>query len=120
MESRARTRAQTIPNSKLHRETRVYGILGSLGSHSSGVLVEEEEFDGECGERYSKTLLNFKTSIKNKHLGLLSRSVVFFYDNIWLRVASAVDFFFFRLIDHQLNQSLKNRFFSIFGIFDHV
>ncbi len=32
---------------------------------------------------------------------------------------SAVDFFF-RLIDHRLNRSLKNQFFSIFGIFDHV
>ncbi len=27
---------------------------------------------------------------------------------------------FFQLITHRLNQSLKNQFFSIFGIFDHV
>ncbi len=31
---------------------------------------------------------------------------------------SVVDFF--RLINHRLNWSLKNRFFSIFGIFDHT
>ncbi len=28
--------------------------------------------------------------------------------------------FFFRLIDHRLNRNPKNRFFSIFGNFDHV
>ncbi len=29
-------------------------------------------------------------------------------------------FFFFWLIDYRLNRSVKNRIFSIFGIFDHV
>ncbi len=40
-----------------------------------------------------------------------------FASNVKVRLVVSI---FFRLIDHQLNWNLENRFFPIFGIFDHV
>ncbi len=56
VESRARTSAQKIPNSKLCRETHVDHLLGLSGSHSSGVPVEREELDREHGEVFRNPL----------------------------------------------------------------
>ncbi len=56
VKSHTRTSAQKISNSKLRRETNVDHLLGLLGSHLSGVPVEGEEFDGECGEVFQNPL----------------------------------------------------------------
>ncbi len=44
-------------------------------------------------ERYSETLFNLGTSIKNKCPGLLSCDVVFLHDNAWPHVAALAQSF---------------------------
>ncbi len=44
-------------------------------------------------ERYSKTLFNLRTSIKNKHPGFLNRGIIFLHDNAQPHVAALTQSF---------------------------
>ncbi len=92
VESRARISTQKIPNSKLHRETHIDRLWDPRGVVHQKYLSKGRNSTVNV-ERYSKTLFNLRTSIKNKHSSSLSHGVVFLHDNARPHVAALTQSF---------------------------